>query len=279
VHPYLRQTVQQLVARYAPEPWCVGMYLSGSGGTGTDDEWSDVDLNLVVEDEAYGAAAEGLRTVCEQECGAIQVWLREGERPGQYCNYAFLFEKDGEQFLYDFVLISRGYLLASPQRRPPAPAAVLHDPEGLLARLHEERPPQPYAPERTGRMDQLPYAIDYYWVYAYLNGKYWRRQDVYKLLYVQQNLFSTHLRVLRALHPDGEWGWWPRDVKRLPDETRATLLRYFVPPDPEAVRAALAAELDGFGHDARAACARWEVTYPAALEVYVRRHLADAGVL
>jgi hypothetical protein len=251
----------------------------GSGGSETDDEWSDVDLDLVVEDAAYADVAAQLRAVCEAECGRIQVWLPEGERPGQFCNYAFLFEAQGEQFLYDFILLSRSFLLSQEQRRP---GKVLHDPGGLLVDLQAQRAPRPYTPDGPdglARPQRLDYAIDQYWVYAYLDGKYWRRRDLPKLLYVQQVLFGVHLRVLRALHPDGEWGWWPRDLQRLPEDTRRALLGYFVPPHFDAIRTALASALAQFGADARAACARWRLLYPEDTERYVRRHLRDAGVL
>ncbi len=278
MHPYLRGTIERLVARFSVESWCVGMYLSGSGGSGTDDEWSDVDLDLVVEDGAYAEVAAGLRAICEAECGAIRVWLPEGERPGQYCNYAFLFEANGEQFLYDFILLSRSFL-QSPAQEQRRPGKVLLDREGLLARLKETRAPRPYHPDAVERPHQLAYAIDAYWTYAYLNGKYWRRQDLYKLLYVQQVLFATHLRVLRASNPEGEWGWWPRDITRLPPVTQQALLRYFCPPDAEVIRTALGSELTQFGADARAACERWDRPYPEDVERYVRLHLIDAGVL
>ena len=39
---------------------CVGMHLKGSGGMGTDDEYSDVDLEMVVEDAHYAAISAEL---------------------------------------------------------------------------------------------------------------------------------------------------------------------------------------------------------------------------
>ena len=276
MHAYLQETVERLTAHFAAQPWCVGVYLAGSGGAGTDDAWSDVDLDVVVEDGIYDEVVAGLRPLCERECGHIQVWLPEGERPGAFCNYAFLFEHAGEQFLYDLAVQTQSDLLAAARRRP---GAILHDPQGLLSRLKEERQPAAYRPAEGPRSGHLAYVIDQYWVYAYLCGKYWRRQDRYKLLYVLQVLFSAHLRLLRALHPNGEWGWWPRDIKRLPEETRTALLGYFTPADLTAARGALVQSLDAFGRDARAACARWALSYPEATEDYVRRHLADAGLL
>jgi hypothetical protein len=270
MHPHLRATIDRFTAHFAADGRCVGLHLKGSGGSGTDDAYSDVDLEMVVEDAHYGAVAAELRPLCERVCGRIALWFPEGVRP-ESCNYAFLFEHAGEQFLYDFALATRSAVAADGRR----PGRILLDREGVLASLRAARRPAPYTPER------LPAAIEHYWLYAYLSGKYARRGDVPKLLYVQQTIFRDHLAVLRALHPDGsgEWGWWPRDLQRLPAATQAALLRYFPAPEAPAIRDALGAEVVRFGADARAACNRWGHAYPDHLEGYVLRHLrAMSGV-
>jgi hypothetical protein len=268
MHPHLRHTVDRFTALFSADPRCVGMHLKGSGGAGTDDEYSDVDLELVIEDAHYGAISAELRAICERVCGQIHLWFPEGARPDG-CNYAFLFEHAGEQFLYDFALATRSAVLADARR----PGRILFDRQGLLESLQATRGSSLYSPER------LPYTIYHYWIYAYLSGKYARRQDVPKLLYVQQTIFRTHLEVLRALHPEGEWGWWPRDIKRLPPATQAALLRYFPAPEVPEIRTALSEEVRRFGADARAACARWGYTYPVHLEEYVLRHLRAMGAI
>jgi hypothetical protein len=271
MHPHLRATVGRFAAHFAEDGRCVGMHLKGSGGTGTDDEYSDVDLELVVEDAHYGAVSAELRAVCERVCGRIELWFPEGVGPDSG-NYAFLFEHAGEQFLYDFAVATRSCVLTDARR----PGRILFDREGVLTTLRATRRPAPYAPER------LPATIDRYWLYASLSGKYARRRDVPKLLYVQQTLFRAHLEVLRALHAQHSavpWDWWPRDVKRLPAETQAALLRYFPAPEVPALREALGAEVRRFGADARAACARWRHPYPDHLEGYVLRHLRTMGAV
>lgn len=268
MHPHLRATIDRFTALFGEDQRCIGMHLKGSGGAGTDDEYSDVDLELVVEDAHYAAISAELRAVCERVCGRIHLWFPEGARPDG-CNYAFLFEHEGEQFLYDFAVATRSAVLADTRR----PGRILFDREGALAALRATRRPAPYAPER------LPAAVDHYWLYADLSGKYARRHDVPRLLYVQQTIFRAHLEVLRALYPEGEWGWWPRDVQRLPAATQHALLRYFPAPAVPAIQAALGEEVQRFGADARAACARWGCIYPEQLESYVLRHLRAMGAI
>jgi hypothetical protein len=266
MHPYLRETIDRFVDHFAGDVRCVGLHLKGSGGTGTDDAYSDVDLELVVEDAAYAAVSSELRAICERVCGRIQLWFPEGVRADS-CNYAFLFEHDGEQFLYDFAIATRSAVEALGTRRP---GRVLVDHDAWLESLRAERRPAAFLPA------QLPNTIEHYWLYAYLSGKYTRRGDLPKLLYIQQTIFRDHLTIQRALHPEHssiDWGWWPRDLARLTPDTQAELLRYFAPPQLGALRTALGDELASFADDARAACVRWNHPYPADLEAYVRRHL------
>jgi hypothetical protein len=271
MHPYLRDTIDRFVTHFAADLRCVGLHLKGSGGTETDDEYSDVDLELIVRDEHYAAVSAEMRSLCERVCGPIHLWFPEGIRPDS-CNYAFLFEHGGEQFLYDFALATRTSVLNGARR----PGRILLDPEGLLEPLRAARHPAAYTPDR------LLYTIDHYWIYAYLSGKYARRGDLPKLLYVQQTIFRAHMDVLRALLPaaeSAEWGWWPRDMKRLPKDQQAALLLYFPHPDLYAIHSALGEETSRFAQDARAACARWSLTYPEPLQEYVLRHLREMDAI
>jgi predicted nucleotidyltransferase len=268
MHPRLEETIEQVEQHFCADPRCLGIYLWGSAGKGTADQYSDVDIALVVRDEAFEAVKGELRSICERLCGHVEVWLPEGEQE-RFCNYAFLFHAGSDLLLYDFSVMTEGFLR---ERGGSRLDRILHDPRGLLGAAKTDRPVQRYSPDR------LPQTIDEYWVYAYLNGKYYQRADVFKLLYVQNCLFQIHLRLLHALRPEAEWGWWPLHIKYLSDEHQEELLVYFGANEPEKIAAALAAELDLFSRDARLACRAWGREYPRALEQAVRRHLHSQGL-
>jgi predicted nucleotidyltransferase len=267
IDPLLTESLHRLQGRFASDPRCLGMYLWGSLGTGEADAHSDVDAALVVQDDAFDALAAALRRVVEGECGPIVAWLTEGEAPG-FCNYAFLYEVEERLLLYDLTLMSRSAFV----RRGQAPGHFLFRREGF---------PDAAAPSAatasTG--ESLEWLVTNYWIYMYLNGKYLRRGDLFKLLYVQQVLFQTHLKVLRRLYPEADGTWWARDVKHLPPETREELLVYFPRATTDAIRDALGAECVRFSRDAKEACRRGDVGYPAGMEAAVRRHLVAAGVV
>jgi hypothetical protein len=142
---------------------------------------------------------------------------------------------------------------------------ILFDKTGLLQSRLDAHEATPYTPEK------LVWQIERYWVYVYIHVKYLRRADIYTLLYGQQTLFQNHLDILRTLHPDVSWGWWPWTVKHVPEPNKQEqLLAYFGAADRDAIAVALRREIDIFADDARQACATWGQVYPAGLETDIR---------
>jgi len=263
----LSASLCRLVDHFYKDERCLAMYLWGSLAEGTADAHSDVDVAAVFLDDAYPAVREMLRPVCEKLCGPITVWLPEGERPDRG-NYAFLFEEGGHQHLCDFTIMSA----AAFRRSGVDSIRVLFEKEKIVSSM-PSKGSAPSFDEST-----LAGIIDKYWVYAFLHGKYGRRDDLYKMLYVQSALFAAHLRVINALHPEREWRWWGRDAGRLDATRRHELASYFGARTVPAISQALLTVFDLFARDARQACERTGTRYPESLESAVRRHLATIFV-
>jgi predicted nucleotidyltransferase len=269
MHPVLLDSLSRIEARLKQDERCVGMYLWGSMSNGSADEWSDVDVGAVFRDEDYTAVKEGIRALCEEECGPIVGWLPEGETEG-FVNEAFLFDVDGRVHLYDFTICSIAYMQKTAWMRP---QQILFDRTGDLAAAAQRPAAPPY--DAGG----LRHQIIIWWVYTYLNGKYYKRGDTYKMLYVQGVIFQMHMKVLHAFYPDREWVWWARDIHTLPQAQQDALRVYFGAVEPDDIAQALKREMDLFSLDAQAACQRWSVIYPAELERGVRKHLSYMGVV
>ncbi len=269
IHPGLRASLARIEAHFQADRRCAAMYLWGSLGNETADAYSDVDLAIVVDDLEYEAVKSELRSLCERLCGPILAWLPEGERP-QSCNFAFLFACDDAVLLYDFYISSVGEAHKGPGA---APKQVVFDRNGLFAAL----PSLPATP--ASHANGLSRDITTYWIYMYLNGKYHSRSDIYKMLYVQQTLFQTHLKVAltgNGLAPDG---WWVSSLHRLSENHQQELKIYFPAPEAQAIALAIREEMDVFARDARAACEQNGVEYPNDVEEGVRRHLLQMGVV
>jgi hypothetical protein len=268
IHPVLTQSLQRLRDLFAVDDRCVTLCLAGSLDTGAADEWSDVDLVAAIRDEDYAQVKDEMRSICDAQCGPILLWLLEGESR-ESVNFAFLFEVGDRVHLYDFSIFTVTAFKAAKWFRP---RSVLFD------KAHLTTPAEGASDAATFDPRQLQQHITNWWVYTYLNGKYYKRLDIYKMLYVQQVIFGTHVRVLNAMYPDSVWNWWARDVHHLPAEQQAQLLMYFPPPEPRAIADTLVREMDAFSRDAQQACARWNMAYPHQMEAGVRRHLRFMGV-
>jgi hypothetical protein len=266
MHPRLYQMLEKAERHFRADPRCLGLYLFGSVGKGTDDPHSDLDLGIIAGDAEYAAVKAEFRSLCEELCGPMVAWMAEGERE-EFVNYAFLFEADGELLLADFSLMSQSFVTRSGER----PVRILYDPEGLLASL-QEPPARSFTPER------LLATITEYWVYAYINGKYWKRADALKLRYLQEVLFRLHVRLLPALYPSVDGSWWPLTLRALPPARQERMRAYFGPAEPATIAARLGGELDLFSEDAREACRVRQIEYPDATERRVRAHLRRMGL-
>jgi hypothetical protein len=268
MHPRLLHALDAAESHFRGDPRCLGMYLHGSIGRGETDAYSDIDVCAVIEDAHYEAVKGELRDLCERLFGPVIIWLPEGEQPG-YCNFAFLFTRGDELLLTDFDIITRSKFLA----RNAPPDRILWDRTGILQEVAQRE--RPLAAVSAHRLAHL---IDTYWVYAYLDGKYWRRDDRYKLLYVQQTLAQLHIRLLNTLHHGSEGSWWAGDTQKLPARDQRRLRAYFSAATPAAIGRALDRSLGLFAEDAREVCAMGDIPYPVEREQAVRKHLHDMGL-
>jgi predicted nucleotidyltransferase len=263
MNPVLFEKLNKLELHLKKDERCVGVYLGGSIAGKTADEFSDVDAYLLVRAADYAEFKKDFYTVCQTIFGKILIWLPEAESP-DFVNYAFLFPAGDDLLLYDIALLTAEEYFKAPST---SPKQILFDRTGRLAQTPQEPPPAP------DQMKNLLSAVNNYWVYMYLNGKYFRRADLFKMLYVQNTLFHNHLNILRASHPDMGCIWWAKDIQHLPAAKQKELLIYFSPPTLPALTEAIQNEMALFSADAQAACQKHNLEYPTTLEQGVKKHL------
>ena len=235
MHPTLKAVYDSTVKQFHDDPRIVAAWEFGSIGKGTADELSDVDPIFVVQDEHFDAVDRELRPLMERFGYRIALWWPEAFNSPGLKNYAILFEAD-ELLQYDMMIVKVSAMQTGfgYQILTSGTGQILFDKTGLLQSLLDAHEPAAYTPEKLVRQ------IERYWVYVYIHVKYLRRGDLFKLLYGQQTLFQNHLDILRSLHPDADWSWWPWSVKNvLSPRKQDELLVYFGPADSKNIAAAL----------------------------------------
>ncbi len=247
-------------------------WLLGSAQSTHEDEDSDVDPMLLIEDAHFEAFDAELPELFKRVADDILLWWPERGNNADYRNYAILF--NGPPLLQYDINILRRSAFSSAWLIGRTPDQLVFDKTGIVTTAFQYIPPPLYQP------DALLYQIELYWVYAYIIVKYLRRNQTFKLCYTQQVFRDCHLEVLRAVYADDHWDWWPISVSRLaaPHQQEA-IFRYFRACDASDIATALPVQLDSFATDARLACTRHAVTYPDRLEQMVRAHIRQAGFL
>ena len=268
MHEYLRHCIGILREFWENDSRSVAFAMNGSGGRSADDEWSDADVLLVVRDEAFSSVRADIRGLMERLCGQIKIWLPDGESD-RCVNYAFLFEKDGEQFLMDHAVFCDSCISESPYCEA---GVIFFDRSGELTRADKR------FMDRGTEVD-IARLVDTYLVYTYLNGKYYRRKDTAKLLYIQNTLQGLHMKVLSVLYPGHKFSGWPAgDFHFLSDEHQKAILEYANAPNREEIARHIMSELNNFRNDAQAACKAAALPYPEEGDRFVLRQLIDAGL-
>lgn len=267
MHPLLKNVLDQSVEIFRQDERILAACLHGSCGTSNEDELSDVDPVFYTRPEEFEAVDRDLKPIFEKLCGDIVLWWPERINCDTLKNYAILFSAGDKLLHYDMEI---RVAPAEGKVRVP-PSQVLFDKAGLLDVVEEPATVPAYTPER------LTWHMEMYWIYVFIHAKYLLRGEPFRLRAVQRELFDNHLEILRALRGDVRAEWWPDVARRVTDDsTRDDLLAYFGQVDAKGIAAALPGQIDAFASHARAACRKWDQSYPEMLENKIRAYLQKA---
>lgn len=122
-----------IASTFAPRPWALALSEAGSAAFGRVDAWSDLDLELVVED---GREAEAIVVLDAALAALSPIELRWEAPPAAGFRYkqAFYRLRDaGEFLLVDFEVWPRSHANASGERERHGERQVLFDKHGVAA--------------------------------------------------------------------------------------------------------------------------------------------------
>jgi len=255
----LRAVYERSVGLFRADPRVLAAHMSGSVGTEREDEHSDVDPVLLVKADDFDAFDRDLPVLFRQLGVKPVLWWPERINCETLRNYAVLFELEGELLQYDITISAAG----EGTRAPVRPGRVIFDKADVLQVVGQSHDCG-FSPER------LRWTVEMYWLYVFIHSKYLKRGDRLKLVAAQHELLHCHLEVLLALDPEVSRDWWPIMAERVcQGRTEQVCLSYLAGVDVIAAGRALPTQMMRFSQDARAACRKWCVEYPADLEARV----------
>jgi len=260
----LKPIYEKTLAILREDARVAALYVTGSVGTPREDAHSDVDLTVLIHAAQYEAFHSELQDLFRRAGVEPMLMWPERINTATLRNYAVFFETEGELLQYDITLVSHhpGDCARIPEGR------LVFDRTGLFKETKT-------GPTVSSAPDRLVWIIEMYWIYAYILKKYLRRGDAFRIIAAEQELFHAHLKVLHSLDDKLPPDWWPIIAAELSrGDPDGALISYFGRGHPAETARQAIAQLDAFARDARAACARRQLVYPAAFEQAVRASVA-----
>jgi predicted nucleotidyltransferase len=122
--------LEEVVSAFKMNPDVLGIFLCGSLASGTDDEYSDIDLRVVVEKNAYQKFVENRLEIPKQWKGFLFNEWREGT---QHCVTHF-----DQFFKIDLFYLDASNLEPSSWNK--LPTKILYDSSGVVKKLIDDSP-------------------------------------------------------------------------------------------------------------------------------------------
>jgi hypothetical protein len=168
-----QQIIDAVVAELEPLPWAQAAWLGGSDASGRTDDWSDIDLMLVVDDDRKEDAFVALRTALARLSPVAYSWrLPEPTWHGHAQEFLQLRDADPCHFIDVVVLLgSHGDRLLEPERH--GEALVLFDRAAIVTPAPFDR--AAHAAKMARRLAELRQT---FFLFQNLTTKAVRREDV-----------------------------------------------------------------------------------------------------
>jgi len=105
--------------------------------------------------------------------------------------------------------------------------------------------------------------MDTYWFHLEMLIKYFKRNDVFKLIKNIDFLFHSHVDLLLSQYDTLNYGAWETKVKKcVPAQKQAHLLAYYTQADTESLKKQMILCMRYFAKDAQEICALKNLSYP-----------------
>lgn len=196
----------------------------GSGMYHTRDEYSDIDLVLLVQESDYERINQQLQKNLETVCDHLLIFWPEDFNGPSICNYDCLLEREGKILQYDIFLLNDAALDDE--------MCKIHYADLQTDNIYFDKTGKAAALINTNRIrhtwsDDICHLIDTYWLHIHMTAKYLLRRDYFKLAGVLRILMDTHTSLLLTAYDQTTWGSSANKLHYLPEDKQCHLKRYY----------------------------------------------------
>ena len=229
----------------------LGAWNFGSEKHGLSDEYSDVDIVLLIEGKSFANFADKIEEYLKNICNDILLCYPEGFNGEAIVNNGYLISCNDKIFQFDVFLINSEKLddyICKMHYMELKEQDIIFDKTGMVKEL--------ISVDLKGDLwnDDLMHLQNTYWYHAYMTKKYLIRKDYFKLYNVLHTMYEAHVSMLLTGYDKITWGGIANKLHFIPEDKQQHLKRYYCSEDLDTIRDNLIYCMETFIEDAKDVC-------------------------
>lgn len=254
----------------------LGAWNFGSETHGLSDEYSDVDIVLLIEGKAFTHSPEKIEEYLKNIGNDILLCYPESFNGEAIVNNGYLIFYDDNIFQFDVFLINSEKLsnyICRLHYTGLTEQDIIFDKIGMIKEL--------ISMNLKGDFwnDDLIQLQNTYWYHAYMARKYLIRKDYFKLYNVFHTMYETHASMLLTGFDKITWGGNANKLHFIPEDKQQHLKRYYCLEDFDAIRENLIYCMKTFHEDAKEVCILKGVRYSTTAAIDIINLLKDKALI
>jgi predicted nucleotidyltransferase len=236
----------------------LGAWNFGSTSHGMTDEYSDVDIIFLVDNNNFFLVDEALTKMLDSVCDNVIVCWPESFNSDAIKNYGYLLELNNTIFQYDVFLLNKEKLddfMCKIHYTDLQEKDIIFDIDGSVKELIIN------APSGSLWCDNIRDIIKTYWFHVNMSTKYFARKDFFKLNGVLRILMDAHTSLLLNGFDKITWGGTANKLNFIDEKKQEHLKKYYCIEDFSLVRMNLLQSIYWFENDLEEICTQDELEY------------------
>lgn len=229
----------------------LGAWNFGSETHGLSDEYSDVDVVLLIEGKSFAHFADKIEEYLNNVCDDILLCYPESFNGEAIINNGYLISNFDKIFQFDVFLINSEKLndyICKLHYTGLTKQDIIFDKIGIVKELIAINPVGDFW------NDDLIQLQNTYWYHAYMTKKYLIRKDYFKLYNVLHIMYETHASMLLTGFDKITWGGNANKLHFIPEEKQQHLKRYYCSENFDTIRDNLIYCIKTFHEDTKEVC-------------------------
>jgi predicted nucleotidyltransferase len=251
---------QRMIEAVKLDERCKGAWHYGSVGRGESDLYSDYDPVFLVADENFEGFSQDVKRFVEKACDELLINWAEDYNSEYFKNFCNLIRIQEKLHQLDFFILNadktenwwcKQHLKGCTRKN------IIFDRNGEVGLLLDKG-------YRTDNYLPKPErCFDTYWFHIEMLIKYFKRNDLFKIIKNMDFLFHSHVDLLLSEYDKLDWGAWETKVKKcVPQDKQIHLQTYFTKANIENYILVIKECMVYFDRDAKEIFHKQGIKYP-----------------